>query len=179
MFFFKISDAFAGSLAVLFFLDLGFSKTEIATIVKIFGLFATLFGVFCGGFIAKKFGIYKSLFIALIIQSLSNLSYIYLTKVGYNIDALYLVIFVENFSGGIGDAVFVAYLSMLCNIKFSATQYAIFSSFASLSRSVFSSSAGVVVMKFGWYNFFIFSIFLSIPTLIFLLLIKKYKLSNA
>lgn len=172
--FFKLSDAFAGSLAIPFFLELGFSKSEIATIVKTFGLFATLLGVFCGGVIVKKLGIYKSLFLGVIIQALSNLTYAYLSGAGYNINALYATIFVENFSGGIGDAVFVAYLSMLCNIRFSATQYAILSSFAGLSRILFASGAGVVALKIGWYKFFIFSIFLSIPTLIFLLIIKKY-----
>lgn len=171
---FKLGDAFAGSLAIPFFLEIGFSKTEIATIVKTFGLLATLLGVFCGGFLVKKLKMKNSLLIAIVIQALSNLSYAYLANIGYEIKSLYLVIFIENFSGGIGDAVFVAYLSMLCNIRFSATQYAILSSFAGLSRALFSSSAGIVVANIGWYQFFIFSIFLSIPTLLCLLLIKKY-----
>ncbi len=175
---FKLSDSFAGSLNMPFFLELGFSKTQIATIVKTFGLFATLFGVFCGGFLVKKIGIYKSLWVGVIIQALSNLVFSYLAKVGYNVDALYATIFIENFSGGIGDAVFVAYLSVLCNINFSATQYAILSSFAGLSRALFASSAGIVAVNLGWYKFFIFSTFLSIPTLIFLVLIKKYTNNN-
>lgn len=170
---FKLSDAFAGSLSLPFFLDLGFSKGQIAGIVKSFGLFATLFGVFCGGFLVKKISIYKALFLAIIIQGVSNLAFAYLAVKGNEIGVLYGVIFVENFSGGIGDAVFVAYLSMLCNIRFSATQYAILSSFAGLSRAVFASSAGVLVAKIGWIYFFVFSAALLLVALLFLALIDK------
>jgi len=171
--FFKLSDVFAGNLTVPFLLIIDYTKTEIATIVKTFGLIATLLGVFFGGIIVKKIGTYKSLWIAALAQMFSNLSFAYLAKIGHNVDALYFVIFIENFSGGIGDAVFIAYLSALCNVAFSATQYATLISFATISRSLFSSSAGAVALKLGWYNFFIFSTFLAIPGLIFLWILRK------
>ena len=172
---FKLGDAFAGNLTLPFLLELGYSKLEIASIVKTFGLFATLFGIFAGGFLVKKFGIIKSLWIAGIAQMLSNLTFSYLAKIGYDTHALYFVVFAENFSGGIGDSVFVAYLSGLCNVAFSATQYALLVSLATLARSVLASSAGVFAQSFGWYEFFIFSTFLAVPGLIFLSLIKEKK----
>lgn len=166
--FFKLADAVAGNLALPFLLELGFSKAEIAAIAKTFGLFATLFGVFCGGLMVKKMGMIKSLWIAATLQMISNLAFAYLAKIGHDTNLLYLVIFAENFSGGIGDSVFVAYLSSLCNISFSATQYALLVSFATLSRSLLASSAGIFAQTLGWYKFFIFSTMLAIPGLVFL-----------
>jgi MFS transporter, PAT family, beta-lactamase induction signal transducer AmpG len=165
---FKLGDAFAGNLTLPFLLELNFSKIEIASIVKSFGLFATLFGVFIGGVLVKKIGLNKSLWIAGISQMVSNLTFSYLSTIGYNIDALYFVIFIENFSGGIGDSVFVVYLSSLCNISFSATQYALLVSLTTFARSVLSSSAGIFAEDLGWYQFFILSTFLAVPGLIFL-----------
>jgi PAT family beta-lactamase induction signal transducer AmpG len=167
--FFKLGDAFAGNLTLPFLLEMGFSKIEIAKIVKTFGLFATLAGVFCGGILVKKIGVVKSLWIAGIMQMLSNLTFAYLSKIGHDTNLLYAVVFAENFSGGIGNSVFVAYLSGLCNVAFSATQYAILSSLASFARSTLTASAGIFAQDFGWYNFFIFSTFLAAPGLLFLL----------
>ena len=175
---FKLGDAFAGSLTLPFLLEIGFSKIEIASIVKTFGLFATLFGVFIGGVFVKKVGITKSLWIAALAQMLSNLAFSYLSKIGYNQEILYGVIFIENFSGGIGDTVFVAYLSALCNTNFSATQYAVLVSFATLARSLLTASAGIFAQALGWHEFFILSTFLAVPGLIFLGLLgfKKRKI---
>lgn len=173
--FFKLGDAFAGNLTLPFLLEMGFSKIEIAKIVKTFGLFATLAGVFVGGFLVKKIGITKSLWIAGIMQMFSNLTFAYLSKIGHDTNLLYVVVFAENFSGGIGNSVFVAYLSGLCNIAFSATQYAILSSLASLARSTLTASAGIFAQDFGWYNFFIFSTFLAAPGLLFLLWMNAKK----
>ena len=175
--FFKLADAFAGSLTLPFLLEIGFTKAEIATIVKTFGLFASLGGVFVGGILVKKIGIGKSLWIATIMQMFSNLAFSYLTKFGHDVDKLYFVIFAENFSGGIGDAVFVAYLSSLCSISFSATLYAILVSFSTLARSVLTSSGGVFAQMLGWYDFFIFSTLLAIPGLIFLFWLTAEKKS--
>ena len=175
--FFKLGDAFAGNLTLPFLLEIGFSKLEIAKIVKTFGLFATLFGVLAGGFLVKKFGIVKSLWVAGVMQMLSNLTFAYLSKIGYDPSLLYLVVFAENFSSGIGNSVFVAYLSGLCNIAFSATQYAILSSLATFARSTLTASAGVFAQSLGWYAFFIFSTILAVPGLLFLLwlTVKKSK----
>lgn len=175
---FKLCDAFAGSLTLPFLLEIGFSKFEIAAIVKTFGLFATLFGALLGGILVKKIGMIKSLWIAAILQAVSNLAFAYQAQIGYNPSSLYLVIFVENFSGGIGDAVFVAYLSSLCNIAFTATQYAILVSFASIGRAVLASSSGFVVANFGWINFFYFSAILALPAMVLLLLLSRRRYAN-
>ncbi len=175
---FKLGDAYAGSLTVPFLLEMKYTKLQIAAIVKTFGLFATLFGVLIGGLIIKKIGIFKCLCVASVLQMLSNLAFAYLANTSNSATSLYLVIFAENFSGGIGDAVFVAYLSSLCNIKFSATQYAILTSLASVSRSLLATSSGLIVANIGWYSFFIFSTFLSIPTFVCLYVIFKSSKKN-
>ncbi|MCE3255515.1 MAG: transporter [Rickettsiaceae bacterium] len=170
---FKLCDAFAGSITLPFLLQIGFSKTEIATIVKTFGLFATLGGALLGGILVKELKLTKSLWIALILQTISNLGFCYQAMEGHNVNTLYWVIFIENFSGGIGDAVFVAYLSSLCNVAFTATQYAILVSLASLARAVLSSSAGLAAADFGWINFFFFSSTLALPALVILFFLNR------
>lgn len=172
---FKLADAFAGNLTLPFLIEVGFSKTEIASIVKTFGLFATLFGVFCGGIIVKNINLAKTLWIASIMQMGSNLAFCYIAKFGYDPISLYFVIFVENFSGGIGDAVFVAFLSGLCNKKYSATQYATLFSLASTARSFLSSPAGIFAQNYGWFNFFIISTLLAIPSLVILYFFPSMK----
>ncbi len=170
---FKLADAFAGNLTLPFLLEIGFSKIEIASIVKTFGLFATLLGVFIGGFFVKKITLTKALWISALVQMFSNFAFSYLAKIGHNSEILYLVILVENLSGGIGDAVFVAYLSSLCSLSFSATQYALLVSFATIARSTLTSFGGIFAEFFGWYNFFIISAFLAIPSLILLYFLNR------
>ena len=166
--FFKLPDSFAGNLSLTFLLDIGYSKVEVAAILKTFGLFATLFGVFVGGVLVKKIGLHKTLWVAGFMQMFSNLAFCYIAKIGVDVSALYPVIFIENFSGGIGDVALVAYLSSLCKVGFSATQYALLASLASVTRSLVSSSSGIYAQMFGWYNFFLFSAILGLPALIFL-----------
>ncbi len=170
---FKITDAFAGNLLLPFLLKIGFSKTQYAAIVKTFGLFATLLGALLGGIIVKKIGLMKGLWIAAILQILSNFGFYYLSLIGNDINSLYTVIFIENLSGGIGDVIFVAYLSSLCNIKFTATQYSLLASLASIARSFLSSPAGILVNYFSWSGFFLSSMVLGLPSLIFLYLLQN------
>lgn len=170
--FFKLPDSFAGNMSLTFLLDIGYSKTEVATILKTFGLFATMLGVFVGGVLVKKIGLYKSLWIAGFMQMSSNLAFCYIAKIGVDVASLYPVIFIENLSGGIGDVALVAYLSILCKVGFSATQYALLASLSSITRSLVSSYSGVYAQIFGWYDFFFFSAFLGLPALIFLFWIQ-------
>lgn len=108
---------------------------------------------------------------------LSNLGFSYLANIGYDPSLLYGIIFIENFSGGIGDAVFVAYLSSLCNVAFSATQYALLASLATFARSLLVAYSGVIAQDIGWYNFFLFSTALALPGLVFLFLLTQKKSS--
>jgi len=170
---FKLADAFVGNLTLPFLLEIGYSKTEIATILKTFGLFAILVGIYFGGIVSKKMGIYKALWLASILQALSNFSFIYLVVTEKSISSLYAIVFIENFCGGVGDVIFVGYLSSICNLKFSSTQYALFSSISSIARSVLSSVSGFYAGYFGWINFFIFSALLAIPAIALLIILNK------
>lgn len=170
---FKLADAFVGNLTLPFLLEIGYTKIEIAAILKTFGLFAVLVGVYSGGIIFKKIGIHKALWLATILQAVSNFSFIYLVITEKNISSLYAIVFIENFCGGIGDVIFVGYLSSICNLKFSSTQYALFSSISSISRSVLSSTSGFYASYFGWINFFIFSGLLAIPAIALLIILNK------
>jgi PAT family beta-lactamase induction signal transducer AmpG len=170
---FKLADAFVGNLTLPFLLEIGYSKTEIATILKTFGLFAILVGIYFGGIVSKKMGIYKALWLASILQALSNFSFIYLVVTEKSISSLYAIVFIENFCGGVGDVIFVGYLSSICNLKFSSTQYALFSSISSIARSVLSSASGFYAGYFGWINFFIFSALLAIPAIALLIILNK------
>lgn len=172
---FKLTDIFAGNLTMPFLIEIGYSKIEIATILKTFGLFATLLGVLVGGYIVKKLGLKKSIWLAISLQGLSNLLFSIIAIHGKDNNLLYLVIFFENSSGGIGDSVFIAYLSSLCNVVFSATQYSLLSSLASFSRSFLSSSAGIFAESLGWFKFFVLSSLLIVPSIILLFFIRIKK----
>ena len=174
---FKLADAFVGNLTLPFLLEIGYTKTEIATILKTFGLFAILVGVYAGGIISKKIGIHRALWLATILQALSNLSFIYLATTDKSLSSLYAVVFIENFCGGIGDVIFVGYLGSICNLKFSSTQYALFSSISSISRSALSSFSGFYASSFGWVSFFIFSGLLAIPAIALLIILNKNNVS--
>lgn len=173
IFSFKLCDSFAGVMTLPFIRDIGFSFDEYLAIVKTFGLFALLTGVFAGGLIAKKKGLNLAIWIALIMQIISNFGFYFQSFIGYNKEILYLVIFIENFSGGMGDVILITYLSSLCNKMFSATQYSLLFAFASLSRTIFGSFSGVVAQNYGWENFFIISIIIGLPAIFFLFLINK------
>ena len=173
IFFFKFGDVIAGVMANPFYVKIGFTNIEIANASKIFGVIMTVFGVFVGGYIVKKYGLLKSLIISSIFQIFSNLLYVLVDQVGPNFNVLLVAVSGENFSGGLGSAAFVAYLSALCNKAYTGTQYALLSSFMGLSRTVLSSPSGFLVEIFGWTKFFIFSTFLGLPGLFILFWMKK------
>ncbi len=151
---FKWGDALLGVLSQPFMLEIGFSKSEIAAISKLYGLGATLMGLFLGGLVILKLGIIVSLIISGILQLLSNLVFIALAIKGNSISLLVATITIENLSGGIGTAAFIAYLSSLCNIKFSAFQYALLSSFMAFSRTWLAAPAGWLIDNLAWQKFF-------------------------
>ena len=173
IFFFKFGDVVAGVMANPFYVKLGFSNIEIANASKVFGVIMTICGVFAGGVLVNKFGILNSLIFSGFLQIVSNLLYVLLAKSGPMYDLLILTVAGENFSGGMGSAAFVAYLSVLCNRSYSGTQYALLSSIMGLTRTVLSSPAGFVVEWVGWAYFFFISTFLGIPGLIILFWMKK------
>jgi len=151
---FKWGDALLGVLSQPFMLELGFSKSEIAAISKVYGLIATLVGLFIGGYFISKYGIISSLWVTAFLQLFSNLVFILQAVKGYDLSILMLTISIENFSGGMGTAAFIAYLSSLCNIKFSAFQYALLSSFMAFSRTWLASPAGWIIDNLSWKKYF-------------------------
>tara|TARA_B100000029_G_scaffold217633_1_gene215428 strand:- start:771 stop:1967 length:1197 start_codon:yes stop_codon:yes gene_type:complete len=174
IFFFKFGDVIAGVMANPFYVKTGFTNIEIANASKFFGVIMTVLGVFVGGFLVKKYGLLKSLIISSFFQIFSNLLYVMVDQIGPNFNVLLIAVSGENFSGGLGSAAFVAYLSTLCNKSYTGTQYALLSSFMGLSRTILSSPSGFLVEMFGWTKFFIFSTFLGFPGLFLLFWMRKH-----
>jgi PAT family beta-lactamase induction signal transducer AmpG len=163
---YKLGDAMAGTMANPFYLELGFSKEEIAAISKIFGLVATLAGVAAGGVLAARLGLLRALFVCGVLQMLSNLTYALQAAVGHEPMMLAVTIFAENFAGGMGSAAFVAYLSNLCNTSFTATQYALFSSLAAVPTRFLSAPAGWIVDQTSWIPFFLITTAAAVPGIV-------------
>ncbi|MEA3347742.1 MAG: AmpG family muropeptide MFS transporter, partial [Pseudomonadota bacterium] len=157
--FYKIGDQMASTMTMPFYLDLGFTKTEIGTVVKLFGFWATIGGGLLGGVILLRLGIYRSLWIFGILQAISTAGFALLANVGGGLSLLAAVIAFENLSGGMGTAAYVAYMASLTNKKFTATQYALLSSLMGIPRVLASAPTGFVVSALGWSSFFIFCTF--------------------
>jgi len=165
---YKFGDALAGVMSNPFYIELGFSKMQIASISKAFGLAATIIGGVIGGVIVDRLGILKSLFVCGILQMFSNLMFAVLAVVGKDLGMLTLTIAVENLSGGMGTTAFVAYLSSLCNVAYTATQYALLTSFMAFGRTLLSSSGGVLADHLDWISFFVVTTVAALPGLLLL-----------
>ncbi len=170
---YKFGDALAGVMTNPFFVELGFSKIDIAKISKAFGLVATIVGGAIGGVIVNRLGIMRSLVLCGILQMLSNLMFVLQSLVGYDLSMLTLTISVENLSGGMGTAAFVAYLSSLCNVAYTATQYALLSSFMAFGRTLLSSSGGALADHVDWVTFFLVTTIAALPGLLLLVWMTK------
>lgn len=170
---YKFADAFMGMMTNPFLLDIGFSKEQIAAVVKLYGLAATIIGSFIGGSMVFRLGTVRSLWICGIAHAVTNLMFVVLAKTGASTGLLALSITLENTTGGMGTAAFVAFISGLCNTQFTATQYALLSSLAAFGRTLFSTPAGWFAAKLGWAGFFTFAAALAIPGLFVLWLLGK------
>lgn len=166
---YKLGDAIAGVMATPFYVELGFSADEIATVSKIFGLGATVLGIFIGGWLVGAIGLARSLLIGGILQGGSTLMYAVLALAGHDVPTLAATIFVENVTGGIGSAAFVAYLSSLCAREFTATQYALLTSLSAMGRTLLASSGGFIAERLDWVTFFGVAAFLALPGIALLL----------
>lgn len=171
---YRISDIVLGVIANIFFQDLGYSKKEIASVVKTFGLFMTIAGGFLGGLLTLRFGVMKVLFLGALLTVLTNLLFMLLAISGYNIQLLYIVISADNLSAGIASAAFVAFLSRLTNISFTAMQYAIFSSLMTLFPKIIGGYSGSIVENIGYINFFLFASLLGLPVLVIIWFANKH-----
>lgn len=170
IFFYKLGDSMATALATPFYLDMGFSKTEIGLIAKNAGLWPSVIGGILGGVWMLKLGINRALWLFGAVQMLAILGFVLLAAVGHNPLVLGLVIGVEALGVGLGTAAFVSYIAHTTHPLYTATQFALFTSLAAVPRTFANAATGYLVEDLGWKNFFIFCFFAAIPGM--LLLIK-------
>ena len=163
---FKISDQMIGVMALPFYLDCGFSKTEIGAVSKIFGVWIGIAGAFAGGAVVVWLGVQRSLLIAMLLGAVSNLLYLLLAMFPANINVFTAVIAGENLSGGFLGTAAVAWLSSLVSRKYTATQYALFSSLVALPGKIIGGFSGFMVISAGYSAFFIFSAVAILPALL-------------
>ncbi|MBL8643174.1 MAG: AmpG family muropeptide MFS transporter [Rhodospirillaceae bacterium] len=170
---YKYGDALWASMANPFYLDLGFSLTQVGVVVKTWGVSMTILGSFVGGAMVMRFGIYRMLLWGGLAMALSNLLLAVLALIGPDLTALTVVISVENFANGIGNVAFIAYMSSLCNLAFTATQYALLTSFMAFTRTILASGGGWLADQMSWFTFFVATTFAAIPGLLLLLWLMK------
>lgn len=164
--FYKLGDAFAGSLTTAFLIrGVGFSATEVGAINKGMGLFATIIGVLFGGTLMVKLGLFRSLLVFGILQALSNLTFMWLAAAGKDYGIMVIAVAFENISGGMGTAAFVALLMTLCNARYTATQFALLSALAAVGRVYVGPASGYIVEGAGWPVFFFFTFLAALPGL--------------
>ncbi len=171
---FRISDYVLGILANPFYLDLGFSKAEIASVAKLYGLWVALFGIAGGGWSVIRFGLSKSLIAAATLIATTNLFFAGLAYTGPEILALALTISFDNFAQGFAGTVFIAYLSSLTNISFTATQYALFSSLSVFFGKLIAGYSGEVQEMLGYVGFFVYAAALGIPSIILSIIVVRH-----
>ncbi|MEA1921129.1 MAG: AmpG family muropeptide MFS transporter [Pseudomonadota bacterium] len=174
--FYKIGDQMASAMTMPFYLELGFTKTEIGTVVKLFGFWATIGGGLLGGILMLRLGLYRSLWGFGILQAVSTAGFVLLAHVGANLSLLAAVIAFENLSGGMGTAAYVAYMASLTNKKFTATQYALLTSLMGIPRVLASAPTGFMVAAWGWSSFFILCTLIALPGLLLLHWVRRESL---
>jgi PAT family beta-lactamase induction signal transducer AmpG len=166
---YKIGDTMASAMTTPFYLDIGFSKSEIGAVVKLFGFWATIAGGLAGGIMMIRLGINRSLWVFGFLQSVSTAGFALLANVGYSIPLLSSVIAFENLSSGMGTAAYVAFMASITNKKFTATQYALLTSLMGIPRVLASAPTGFLAKNVGWEPFFIFCALIAIPGMLLLL----------
>ena len=175
---YRISEIVMGVMSNPFYIDMGFSKQEIATVSKIFGVIMTILGALVGGSLIKYFGVFKILFIGAALSSLTNLLFAWLSLNEPSIGALTLTVSADNFSAGVASAAFIAYLSSLTNIQYSATQYALFSSLMFLLPKSIAGWSGVFVETWGYAYFFLTTALIGIPSLMLVWFIRRISIEG-
>ena len=163
---YRISDVVMGIMANPFYVDMGYTKDEVAAVSKVFGVVMTLVGAFIGGVLTLRFGVLRILFLGAVLSAVSNLLFAWLANQGHDLHGLVWVISADNLSSGIASAAFIAFLSALTNIRYSATQYALFSSMMLLLPKWLAGFSGVFVDSFGYPAFFYGTAIIGAPVLL-------------
>ena len=172
---YKIGDTMASAMTIPFYLDIGFSKTEIGAVVKLFGFWATIAVSLIGGAIMLRLGIKRSLWYFGFLQAMSTAGFALLARIGHNIPALSAVIAFENLSSGMGTAAYIAFMASITNKRFTATQYALLSSLMGVPRVLASAPTGFLAKNIGWEAFFIVCTLIAIPGMILLLKFARWE----
>jgi len=178
---YRLTDIVMGPMANPFYIDMGFSLTEIGSVVKIVALVASIIGLFLGGILIKNFGLYKSLLFGAFAVMISNVFFSIVAISEPNLNLLSIIVFTDSFSAGVVGTVNIAFLTSLVSKKFTATQYALLTSFMMLPGKIFSGFSGVLAdyfqsitnLEVGWMIFFIFTSILAIPAIILVSLNKN------
>ncbi|MGD8788352.1 MAG: MFS transporter, partial [Burkholderiales bacterium] len=170
---YRISDVVMGVMANPFYHDMGFTKDEIATISKVYGVIMTLVGAGIGGLMSLRFGVVRTLFLGALLSAATNLLFAWLATRGHDLSGLVLTISADNLSAGIASAAFIAYLSGLTNIRYSATQYALFSSVMLILPKFIAGGSGIFVENFGYETFFTATALLGAPVLVLVWLARN------
>jgi len=176
---YRISDVVMGIMANPFYVDMGYTKDEVAAVTKIYGVIMTLVGAFLGGALAMRFGVMRVLMLGAVLSAASNLLFAWLGSRGHDVNALIFVISADNLSSGIASAAFIAYLSSLTNVNYSATQYALFSSMMLLLPKFLAGYSGKYVDAFGYSHFFTATALLGAPVLLLVWLASRSKVPVA
>jgi len=163
---YRLSDITMGIMANPFYIDLGFTKTEIANVTKLYGVIMSGVGALAGGVLVVRYGIMKPLLLGAILVASTNLLFALLALAGNDLVYLAMTISADNFSGGLAGAAFIAYLSSLTNTAYTATQYALFSSMFTLPGKFLGGFSGIMVDAAGYVNFFIYAAALGIPAIL-------------
>lgn len=165
---YKIGDTMASTMSTPFYLDIGFTKTQIGTVVKLFGFWATIFGGLIGGIAMLRIGINRALWVFGVLQALSTAGFAVLAYFGASVTLLAGVIAFENLSSGMGTAAFVAFMASITNKRFTATQYAVLSGFMGAPRVFASAATGFMATHMGWIAFFVFCALIALPGMLLL-----------
>ncbi|RTD91268.1 AmpG family muropeptide MFS transporter [Variovorax atrisoli] len=170
---YRISDVVMGIMANPFYVDMGFTKDEVASVSKIYGVIMTLVGAFVGGVLSMRLGVMRVLMMGAVLSAASNLLFAWLATRGHDLTALIAVVSADNLAGGIASAAFIAYLSSLTNISYSATQYALFSSLMLLLPKFLAGYSGAFVDAYGYSSFFVGTALLGAPVLVLVALASR------
>ncbi|MDM7943753.1 MAG: AmpG family muropeptide MFS transporter [Hydrogenophaga sp.] len=170
---YRISDVVMGIMANPFYVDMGYTKDEVAAVTKVFGVIMTLVGAFIGGALSLKLGVMRVLMLGAVLSAASNLLFAWLAGHGHDVTALVLVISADNLSAGVASAAFIAYLSGLTNVSYSATQYALFSSMMLLAPKWLAGYSGAFVDAYDYPTFFTATACLGVPVLLLVWLASR------
>lgn len=173
---YRLSDEYKAPMAFVFYKDMGFTNAQIAYVSKIYGMLATIVGGLLGGMYIKQAGLPKALLLFGVLQGATNLVYIGQAYAGNNVYLLSLTVCMDNLAAGMGTTALVAYMASLCNVAYSATQYALLSSLMSLPRDIFASTSGLLAEQVSWPAFFLFASLLVLPGLALLAVMIKKKI---